>query len=264
MFFFASPRSSASASHSEAAMGQIQRPIQANVLRNGRVDQRVEILEADLREHGRARLLVGADVPSREGVGAVFLPRKSDALLASRFSVFRGRVRFGCGHWQNYGVRLPVQAKAVRVTGKREHKTKERRFETAFFLVRRFVNRRSLRGLQFRCWLETDRFARPGMGDGDAASHFEPGAFKQADQFVDVFPKEAFEESRVHTLVAALHCFNNEQSRPVSRLSRSLARFDRCRRRDRANSCRPRPLIWARIANRGNRPGPRIDFPFPD
>jgi hypothetical protein len=35
------------------------------------------------------------------------------------------------GIWQNYGVALPVQAKAVRMTEKRETATKERRFETA-------------------------------------------------------------------------------------------------------------------------------------
>jgi hypothetical protein len=34
-------------------------------------------------------------------------------------------------------VRLPVQAKAIRGTGKRETKTTERRFETAFLFGRR-------------------------------------------------------------------------------------------------------------------------------
>ena len=51
---------------------------------------------------------------SREGIDAVFFPRKRGALLASRFGIFRGQVRFGCGHSQNYGVRLLVQAKARR------------------------------------------------------------------------------------------------------------------------------------------------------
>ncbi len=48
------------------------------------------------------------------------------------------------------------------------------------------------------------------MSDGSAVKHLEAGCFKHADQFVDVLPKKALEEPRVHALIAALHCFDDE------------------------------------------------------
>ena len=143
-------------------VGQIQGSIEANIFRNGRVDQRVEIVEADLREHGRARLAVGADVPPGKGIDAVRFPCRSGARFASRFSVFRGRVRVGCGHAESYGVLLPVQAK------------------------------RLLEALKFRRWLETNRLARPGMGNGSALSHLEARGFKHAGPIHRCSSKRSF------------------------------------------------------------------------
>src|SRR5207249_9074925 len=59
--------------------------------------------------------------------------------------------------------------------------------------------------------METNRFSGPGMGHGSSASHLEACRFKHSDQFVDVAPEEAFEESRVHALIAALNRFDNKQ-----------------------------------------------------
>ena len=49
-------------------VGQIQRPIKANVFRNGRVDQRVEILEVDLAQHRAGFIMVRANVATGEGI----------------------------------------------------------------------------------------------------------------------------------------------------------------------------------------------------
>jgi hypothetical protein len=59
---------------------------------------------------------------------------------------------------------------------------------------------------------KANRFSGPWMGHGSSASHFEAGRFKHPDQFIDVAPKETFEEAWVHALIAALHCFHNKQS----------------------------------------------------
>ena len=93
--------------------------VEPNIFRNGRVDQRVEILETDLCEHRGARLLVRADVPPGEGVDAVFFAGGRVALFAPDSAFFAGDSVSAVGMRNPTEWRLPVQAKAVR------------RFETA-------------------------------------------------------------------------------------------------------------------------------------
>ena len=47
---------------------QVQRAIEPDIFRNGRVDQRVEVLEADRLQHLRYRRLIRPDVPARESI----------------------------------------------------------------------------------------------------------------------------------------------------------------------------------------------------
>ena len=118
------------------------------------------------------------------------------------FSVFRGQVRFGCGHSESYEVRFPVQAK---------------RFGVGQSTEQRFPNRPLLLQAVWTA-LAGREIASPGQGEVMAARRvtIEAGLFKQLDQVVDVFPEKALEESRVYALIRSLDGFDNEQALRVS------------------------------------------------
>ncbi len=123
---------------------QIQRPIEPNIFRDRRVDQRVEILEADFREHRRARLAVGADVPPGEGIDAVRFPCRSECAGCVQIQRFSRASPFQRWALAKLRSAFAGSSESRRATGKGEIKSGEA-VPTAFLLGRRFVNRRSLR-----------------------------------------------------------------------------------------------------------------------